>query len=78
MPSRLDQIRAQLTSSAPSPTLGSDVAYVLKLVDELAADLEEIACEQCCGTSGCSVDDPLCSTSRAKHALAKLNEPADD
>ena len=76
MPSRLDQIRAQLTSSAPSPTLGSDVAYVLKLVDELAGAVKNYL-----GEYDTPVPDYTLRNQYRRQLqaiLAKLKEPGDD
>ena len=69
MISRLDQIRAQLTSSTPSPTLGSDVAYLLKLVDELAGALRNV--------KAFYPDHAQVANIIVSDALAKLHEPSD-
>ena len=72
---RLEEIRSQLTSSAPWPTMGSDVAYLLKLVDELAGAVKNYLGEY---------DTPVPDYTLRKNyriglraALAKLKEPVD-
>lgn len=36
--------------------------------------LRELSCEPCCLTVGCSVDDPKCSSMKAKQALSESGD----